>query len=196
MSNIYPYEKLSWLMKGKRRYILRMDGDEAKYLYDLVASLDNPYCVEIGRMEGGSVLLITYAGGRVFSLDLHISKTVAQGRGAHFDAYLKEVLNLVGLKDRAQIIVANSQKYDTSEFSNKVDILFIDGDHSYEGVKKDYENWVDTVKPSGHILFHDACRTRGGATLVPGVKKFVDTVPLKRINEIGSIVHFVKTKED
>jgi len=38
---------------------------------------------------------------------------------------------------------------------NKVDFLFIDGDHSYEGVKKDFEMYSPLVKKGGIIAFHD-----------------------------------------
>lgn len=187
----YPYSELAWLMKEDNRYILRMDSKESKYLYDLIASLDNPMCVEIGRLQGGSTLLMAYAGGRVYSIDLHLSKTVAEGRGAHFDAYLQEVLRLRGLEERVEIVVGDSQRCDTSKFENKVDVLFIDGEHTYEGVKRDYQNWIDTVKPGGHILFHDASGEKG---TVAGVKKFVNRVPLKKIAIANSTVHFIKEK--
>lgn len=36
-----------------------------------------------------------------------------------------------------------------------VDFLFIDGDHSYEGVKKDFQMYSELVKPGGIIAFHD-----------------------------------------
>jgi len=37
----------------------------------------------------------------------------------------------------------------------KLDFLFIDGDHTYEGVKQDYEMYKEFVKPGGWIGFHD-----------------------------------------
>lgn len=37
----------------------------------------------------------------------------------------------------------------------RVDLLFIDGDHSYDGVKLDYENYKKFVRPGGLIVFHD-----------------------------------------
>ena len=36
-----------------------------------------------------------------------------------------------------------------------ISLLFIDGDHSYEGVKKDTLSWEPFVKKGGTILFHD-----------------------------------------
>lgn len=43
--------------------------------------------------------------------------------------------------------------------SNKVDLLFIDGDHTYEGAKKDYEFYRKFVKEDGYIVFHDIIDT-------------------------------------
>lgn len=36
-----------------------------------------------------------------------------------------------------------------------LDFLFIDGDHTYEGVKRDFEMYSPLVKKSGLIAFHD-----------------------------------------
>lgn len=61
---------------------------------------------------------------------------------------------------------------------NGVDFLFIDGDHSYEGVKADYENYYKLVNPGGMIVFHDIV---GYWT----VKKFWDEVKVgKKYKEI------------
>lgn len=38
---------------------------------------------------------------------------------------------------------------------NQLDFLFIDGDHSYEGVKKDFEMYSSLVRKEGIIAFHD-----------------------------------------
>ena len=36
-----------------------------------------------------------------------------------------------------------------------IDFLFIDGDHRYAGVKKDYKLYSDLVRPGGLIALHD-----------------------------------------
>jgi predicted O-methyltransferase YrrM len=41
-----------------------------------------------------------------------------------------------------------------------IDFLFLDGEHTYEGVKKDFELYAPFVAPGGLIAFHDICRHR------------------------------------
>ena len=36
-----------------------------------------------------------------------------------------------------------------------IDFLLIDGDHTYEGVRQDFETFAPLVKPGGLIAFHD-----------------------------------------
>jgi predicted O-methyltransferase YrrM len=51
-----------------------------------------------------------------------------------------------------------------------VDFLFVDGDHEYEGVLKDYELYAPLVRPGGLIAFHDI--VPGDEGLVGGVPRF------------------------
>lgn len=37
----------------------------------------------------------------------------------------------------------------------KLDVLFIDGDHSYKGVRTDFDLWSPLVRPGGLVIFHD-----------------------------------------
>lgn len=39
--------------------------------------------------------------------------------------------------------------------NGSVDFAFIDGDHTYEGVKADFLNYGNLVRPGGVIAFHD-----------------------------------------
>jgi predicted O-methyltransferase YrrM len=40
-----------------------------------------------------------------------------------------------------------------------LDLLFIDGDHTYDGVCRDYEMYRSLVRPGGLIAFHDIVQT-------------------------------------
>lgn len=41
------------------------------------------------------------------------------------------------------------------KFDKKVDFLFIDGDHSYEGVKLDVDDWFPKLNNGAIVIFHD-----------------------------------------
>jgi predicted O-methyltransferase YrrM len=47
-----------------------------------------------------------------------------------------------------------------------VDLLFIDGDHSYDGVRADFEDYAPLVRPGGLIAFHDVDSTNHPASQV------------------------------
>jgi predicted O-methyltransferase YrrM len=36
-----------------------------------------------------------------------------------------------------------------------IDLLFLDGDHSYEGVKRDFDDYSQLVRPGGLVVLHD-----------------------------------------
>jgi predicted O-methyltransferase YrrM len=46
--------------------------------------------------------------------------------------------------------------------NKKIDFLFIDGDHSYEGCLQDWEDWSKYVPVGGIVVFHDARVFAGG----------------------------------
>jgi len=56
-----------------------------------------------------------------------------------------------------------------ADLAGTVDLLFIDGDHSYEAVRADWENYHSLVRRGGIVAFHDASPSRqpptNGATL-------------------------------
>jgi predicted O-methyltransferase YrrM len=65
---------------------------------------------------------------------------------------------------------------------NKVDFLFIDGNHSYEGVKKDFEMYSLLVRKGGIIAFHDIIPdyyAKRGIKPASGVYKFWNEVKEK-----------------
>lgn len=70
----------------------------------------------------------------------------------------------------------------------KVDFLFIDGDHSYSGVKTDFITYSPFVRAGGIIAFHDALEHPKETQCE--VKKFIDelkeTWPKEKVSEFYS----------
>jgi hypothetical protein len=41
-------------------------------------------------------------------------------------------------------------------WSKVIDVLFLDGDHEYEGVRRDFDQWHPFLAPDGQVVLHDA----------------------------------------
>jgi predicted O-methyltransferase YrrM len=52
-------------------------------------------------------------------------------------------------------ILMDSAIYDCSPLKGKIDLIFIDGSHSYEYIESDTRHALEMVAPSGLILWHD-----------------------------------------
>jgi len=82
----------------------------------------------------------------------------------------------------------------TSPPPGELALLFIDGDHSYEGAKADFDRWSAFVRPGGHMLLHDAVDTGGYGNVYPGVARLAGEIGAGWVRQpgAGSIAHFVK----
>ena len=60
-----------------------------------------------------------------------------------------------------------------------VDFIFIDGDHSYEGLQRDWENWSPLIAPNGVLALHDSRCTPERNTDGAGSILFTREVVLK-----------------
>jgi predicted O-methyltransferase YrrM len=95
------------------------------------------------------------------------------------------------LSDYVNPVVATSEEA-VSNWNRTVRLLFIDGDHSYNNTKKDYELWSPFVCERGYICFHDV-----GAW--PGPTQFYEELNLYAPNlkehmKIGTLRVVQKTK--
>jgi predicted O-methyltransferase YrrM len=90
--------------------------------------------------------------------------------------YVKQKKRELGLKNI--IFIKGYFGLVAKQWNKSIDILHIDGFHSYDAVKKDYETWKKFVKDDGVILFHDTCVEQPGY----GVRQFFNELNLPKIN--------------
>lgn len=72
------------------------------------------------------------------------------------DAYYlkaKEAVKFAG--SRAHILRMSSREAAIGQVNGSLDFVFIDADHSYEGVVSDIEAWLPKLKPGGLLAGHD-----------------------------------------
>lgn len=76
---------------------------------------------------------------------------------------------------------ATKEKFSTV---GQFDFIFIDGDHTLEGVRKDYEMYGSLVRPGGIMAFHDIMRSPERISYHAGVdcRVFFDELKNKHAN--------------
>jgi predicted O-methyltransferase YrrM len=113
--------------------------------------------VEIGTFKGGTMWLwcqIANADANIVSIDLK-PKSKAEKR---IERYL---YGLAVESQKVRLVRGDSGSIKTKDQlinvlgSFKIDFLFIDGDHSYRGVKRDFELYSPLVRKGGIVAFHD-----------------------------------------
>lgn len=107
--------------------------------------------VEIGTAEGGTNFLLGQAipgVERVIGLDLFVANT----RLLHeFNVGRRELAYVQGSShDRA-----TRERLRDVLGGRPIDLLFIDGDHTYEGARDDFLDYRELVREGGLIAFHD-----------------------------------------
>jgi len=86
------------------------------------------------------------------------------------DLFLEAQKNINPVKDFVKIIKGSSHEIHKDFKDESIDFLFIDGCHTYEGVKKDLQLWYPKVKKGGVISGHDYNEITAG--IKPAVDEF------------------------
>lgn len=163
--------------------------DEAAFLFRLARSRPAAQILEIGRFYGGSTFLFAVASdqdSRVTSIDI----------APQNDELLQVALEKCGLAHKVRLIVSSSKAVEAP--TAFYDLIFVDGDHSYEGVLRDYEHWKTAIRPGGCLAFHNATGPSHSGML-PGpfrVTKEVmarDGEYYRRETDVGSLALFSRT---
>lgn len=83
----------------------------------------------------------------------------------HFEDTFERLNEKFDLDGRLKHIPMTTQEVmDQRIISPGVDILYIDGDHSYQGVKYDFDHFFPLLRREGFALLHDAAATGKGLT--------------------------------
>lgn len=146
---------------------------ESGFLYRTIQSLesDAPVIVELGSCFGLSSMIIAKAlknkpNAKIYCVDAWEGdgSSVFGDTREFIQGQAQEGLKFIdifkGNMERAGVLhqLTPTQGYTTEvvkTWQEQADIVFVDADHSYEGVRADVKNWKDFVKVGGLLLMHD-----------------------------------------
>ena len=136
--------------------IISMNVRQAAYLFGVVRRMDARKVIEIGRYKAGTTLLIAAAmrgHGRFWSIDIAGLDPHLQPRTVRpVEAQIAELCTRLDLT--VDVIVGDSRTVEVE--TGEVDLVFIDGDHSSEMARNDFERFGRRVRIGGAVLFDDA----------------------------------------
>ena len=158
--------------------------DSAWLLHGLTRSLKPEVCVEIGSARGKSACFVGRAlaengKGKLYAIDPHMPTSWNDENSVDTFGILSANLERLGLISYVEIIRKTSAEA-VEGWDRKIDLLFIDGDHTYEGVKTDWDLFMPFVSEFGIVVFHDtiwAIKAASGEQAIRddmGVPRFVE----------------------
>jgi cephalosporin hydroxylase len=133
---------------------------EIRGLLELLAAEQPRVVLEVGTARGGTLWLFS----RVAAEDaLLVSVDLPHGRfGGGYPAWrIPLYRSFARAAQRVELLRGDSHADATLERVQQilggrpVDFLFIDGDHTYDGVKRDFELYSPLVRAGGTVAFHD-----------------------------------------
>lgn len=141
---------------------LYQQKDEILTFVEFLQNFELKNVLEVGTQDGGTFLLwskLSKPDGIKITLDLPNGPYSTRGLSEEDISKRDTFLQSLG----PNVHVLNMNSHDATTIAKvkhllhgeKLDLLFIDGDHRYEGVALDFSNYQQFVKPGGIIAFHD-----------------------------------------
>lgn len=170
-------------------------------LYKLLP--ENPVVCEVGVAEGyfSHHMAHYWKAKKIYCVDNwgHLPGTTGDGNFPqewHNMNYACAVWRMYPFKDKTEFLRGPSDYMARYVPDNSLDLLYLDGSHSYEGVKKDLDAWFYKVKTGGIIAGHDFLNPAYGVNkaVIEFAKAgnfFVNTIEEKKIEDAG--FYFTKT---
>jgi cephalosporin hydroxylase len=130
-----------------------------------IRKLRPKYIVEVGTAGGGTLLLwsrVAHPEATIITIDLPGGDFGGGSSPLRVPLFRRlplptQTLHLIRGDSHAQSTVDLVRQYLQG---NPADFLFIDADHTAEGVRADFKMYSPLVRPGGMVLFHDIAITR------------------------------------
>lgn len=154
--------------------------NEIEFLKDIAKMLPSGgVIVNIGAGHGTSGLALAEARQdiRIVTVDARYDHPTGSLMGEHnaFAGWVDQ-----DVFEYPEEILGDSKEVGKAWDRGQVDAVFIDGDHTHEGCRGDWEAWRPHIKPGGIVAFHDYMSVYGPGVLatVQDVEKETELVGL------------------
>jgi len=110
--------------------------------------------VEIGVFEGVNTVLIAKSqprDGTLFGIDPFFKGRIGL---CYYEKIARFNLKKNKVESKVRLLPMYSHEA-LDHVTETIDFIFIDGDHSYDGIKTDWNDWSAKVNPGGYIALHD-----------------------------------------
>lgn len=181
-------------LKDIDRFKGSISPEEAETLAGFASQVTDGDIVEIGSWRGKSAIALCLGireisdrpKPKIFCIDPHVEFTGVYGgkfSGNDRRAFYKAMLDAgcaedVALVNLPSVVAARA-------WANDIAMLFIDGDHTLEGVQADADSWLPLLKNGSVVAFDDAKDESVGPFHV--VKKLIESGDYKHIKDVGKI---------
>jgi predicted O-methyltransferase YrrM len=132
--------------------------------------------LEIGTQYGGTAAIWCELASNVISVDLPdgpyggLGKAVVEDRNARLVEAYPHFIGVLGSSHSAEVSARVQEEI--SHLDTMLDVLFIDGDHTLQGVEEDFQMYRHLVRKGGVVLFHDIVDTELTRSMGVGVPEF------------------------
>jgi len=171
---------------------------EGQLLYKLASECSGEgTIVEIGSWKGKSTIWLAHgskAGKNttIYAVDPHTGSDQTKEAVGEQNTYPEFRANLrrAGVADIVKPLVMTSEQA-AQDFNEPIELIFIDGDHSYDMVRLDFELWFPKLVIDGYIAFHDSVNGWPGPEKV--VNEFIrNSAHFTDVEVMGSITYAKK----
>jgi hypothetical protein len=165
--------------------------EECAFLHRLAKSVSEGVIVEIGSYQGRSSIALGKgsldgAKADVFVVDPH--EEFVGVLGGHFGPKDRQAFYEHIAAERLGTIIRliSLPSHEAAPaFRRRIGLLWIDGDHSFAGVTRDFENWSPYLTEKAVVAFDDSTDSTGGPyKLLEGLLKKGDWVEFKGCGKI------------
>ncbi|MHB9101609.1 MAG: class I SAM-dependent methyltransferase [Sulfuricella sp.] len=160
--------------------------------------MGNGIIVEIGAYRGSSTIALAMGiqevgRGKVTSIDPHLPATgVYGGKFSQEDhrIYLNN-LEHFGVAPRVNHLCTDSRTA-AKGWTSPIDLLWVDGDHSYEGVASDITLWTPFVRDQGIVIFDDV---EPGSEVAAAIRDHLQFSHFRLVEQLDRIAVFRKESQ-